>query len=128
MKYFVQFALFLAITIQVRAQTNKPEFNIFLKKLEVYTKTHYPRTKQTMPIAKLPGGAVHMPVAPGIMESFMEDPETGLRHYPHLHELYDPATGYYIEYDSDSQYYVDTKTGKIFKGESEVQIKNRRNK
>jgi hypothetical protein len=75
-----------------------------------------------MPVVKPESGSY--PMLEASVDGLMEDPKTGLRHYPQHNKVYDPETGYYIEYDPEAKYYVDTKAGKIYKGESEVQVKH----
>ena len=117
-------ALTVVMHLEAHAQTN--ELESFLGKFETYAETHYPKTKWTMPIAKPKSGSNSMLEAK--VEGFMQDPETGLRHYPRRSEVYDPATGYYIEYDPEAKYHVDTKAGKIYKGKTEIKVKNKKTK
>jgi len=115
-------AIFTFIShFETQAQAN--ELETFLRKFETYAEIHYPKVKWTMPIAKPESGSFSMLKGGGIIEAFMEDSKTGLKYYPSVSKVYDPLTGYYIEYDPDAKYRVDTKARKIYKGDSEVEVK-----
>ncbi|PIQ22861.1 MAG: hypothetical protein COW65_00680 [Cytophagales bacterium CG18_big_fil_WC_8_21_14_2_50_42_9] len=114
----------LAFISQFGAQAQANELELFLKKFESYAETYYPKVKWKMPIAKPESGSYSMLQGGGIVEAFMEDTKTGLRYYSSVNKVYDPLTGYYIDYDRDAKYRVDTREGKIYKGNSEVEIKN----
>jgi len=121
LKYVVAAFAFIG---QFGAKAQANELELFLKKFESYAETYYPKVKWTMPIAKPESDSYSMLQGGGIIEAFMEDPKTGLRYYSSVNKVYDSLTGYYIDYDPDARYRVDTKTGKIYKGNSEVEIKN----
>lgn len=123
MKFIKYVAVAFTLVMHFEAQAQANELKTFLEKFETYAEAHYPKTKWTMPIAKPESGSYSMLEAN--VEGFMEDPETGLRYYSRLGKVYDPLTGYYLEYDLEAKYYVDTKAGKIYKGESEVKVKNK---
>jgi len=123
---YVAVAVSLTFVMHLEAKSQTNELQSFLEKFETYTEKYYPKVKQTMPVAKLEGGSNSMLQANIV--GFMEDPKTGLRYYANVSKVYDPNTGYYIEYDSDAKYYVDTKAGKIFKEGAEVKVEKRKTK
>jgi hypothetical protein len=61
-----------------------------------------PKIKWTMPVVKPESGSY--PMLEASDGGFMEYPKTGLRHYPQHNKVYDPETGYYIEYDPGAKY------------------------
>ena len=123
MKFLKYVAVVLTLVIHFAAQAQTNELKAFLKRFETYTKTHYPKVKYNMPIAK-PESSANSMLEAGVV-GFTEDSETGLRYYARNSIVYDPKTGYYLAYDPDAKYQVDIQAGKIFKGETEVKVKKR---
>lgn len=120
MKLIKIITIAVAYLLHFNAHAQTSELKVFLEKFEIYSKTHSPKIKRAMPIIKPENDARSMPQAH--VEGYMEDRETGLRYYSQLNKIYDPSTGYYIEYDPEANYHVDTKAGKIYKAKSEVKV------
>ncbi|MEJ8758286.1 hypothetical protein WG947_14830 [Pontibacter sp. H259] len=114
--------LLLYVTPTAQAQTN--DLTDFVKRFNSFLETNTAKLSwsATDSARTLP---VPMPNAMDVSKTRISDPTSGLWHYPNLQKVYDPETGYYIDYKG-LHYYTyktDTAAGKIFKGETEIQIK-----
>ena len=78
-----------------------------------------------MPLVNPGSNLTYMPNAIDTAKAFMEDMETGLRIFPQPGKVYDPKTGYSIDYDPDVKYHVDLKAGKIYQDQAEVKVERK---
>ncbi|AKD03610.1 hypothetical protein POKO110462_02840 [Pontibacter korlensis] len=121
-------ALAVIYTLGAYAQSDKKE--AFAEKFETFKKTPYAKLRWTTSpdASNSVSSSVPMPNPIDVSKTHVDDPESGLRLYPHISKVLDPETGYYIEYDAHKYYMyrVNAKTGKIYKGSSEVEIKRRK--
>ncbi|HEY4651674.1 MAG TPA: hypothetical protein VIG72_09675 [Pontibacter sp.] len=117
------FILLICFTAKAQSDTQRS----FVAKFELFKKGETAKLRwTTSPDApEDAASAVPMPNAVDASKTHVPDPDSGLWHYPNLSKVYDPETGYYIDYDA-YRYYLyraDTKTGRIYKGKTPVQIK-----
>ncbi|WP_162427456.1 hypothetical protein [Pontibacter pudoricolor] len=114
--------LLLCLSFTVEAQTD--DVGSFIKRFDYFLKTNTAKlswsakdSANTMPVP--------MPNALDASRTRIPDPTTGLWHYPNLQKVYDPETGFYIDYEGHRyySYKTDIVAGKIYKGKESVQIK-----
>ncbi len=117
---YVFIAFIMIVPYESQSQTT--DLSNFLIRFKEFAATHYPKIKWSMPLINPESRPSPMPNAIDPAKSYMEDPETGLRIFPQLNKVYDPKTGYTINYDPEISYHVDLKAGKIYKDQSEVKI------
>ena len=120
LKHILGFVLIIVCS-EAKAQDN--DLYSFLEKFKIFTTINYPRLTTSMPIKKPENNSLLMPNAINPRESFMIDPETDLRIFPHQGIIYDPKTRYIISYNPEIKYYIDLKKGKVYQDKSEVKIK-----
>ncbi|MBJ6116902.1 hypothetical protein JAO76_01785 [Pontibacter sp. BT310] len=124
MKLLTTISLLLGLGFSITAQAQTADLNSFVKRFDYFLKTNTAKlswsakdSANTMPVP--------MPNAMDASKTRIPDPTTGLWHYPNLQKVYDPKTGFYIDYEGHRyySYKADTVAGKIFKGKDPVQIK-----
>jgi len=122
MKLLTTILTFLLLTTIAQAQTN--EQLQFVKKFEHFLETNTAKlslsaldSANTLPVP--------MPNALDATKTRIPDPTTGLWHYPNLRKVYDPETGFYIDYEGHHYYTykADTIAGIIYKSKMPVQVK-----
>ncbi|NEM98099.1 hypothetical protein [Pontibacter burrus] len=124
MKLLITIALVFVTALSTTAQSQTHELHDFVKRFDYFLKTNTAKlswsakdSANTMPVP--------MPNAMDASRTRIPDPTTGLWHYPNLHKVYDPKTGFYMDYEGYKyySYKADTITGSIYKGKEPVQIK-----
>ncbi|MFD2516003.1 hypothetical protein ACFSRY_19175 [Pontibacter locisalis] len=110
------------------AQSNTQQ--TFSEKFEVFIETPYAQLRwtQSPDASESATYSTPMPNPIDVTKTYVEDPESGLWHYPNIGKVLDPETGYYIDFDAHRYYLyrVNPKTGKIYKGKSEVEVKKKK--
>jgi len=121
LRYFF-FAFTLMFGFGSQAQTN--ELPLFLKKFEAFTRgftlTSDIQSNRPMPVP--------MPNPVETIKPYEEDAVTGLLYYRHLGKVYDPKTGYYIDFIPNAKYRIDFNSGKVYIGEVEIEVKKQTEK
>jgi len=124
MKLIVKIVIVLLLYLPLTAQAQTNDLSSFVTRFNSFLETNTAKLSwsATDSAKTLP---VPMPNAMDASKTRIADPISGLWHYPNLQKVYDPITGYYIDYKGLHyySYKTDTLAGKIFKGKTEVPIK-----
>lgn len=114
LRNYVFTTIVVSFSFGANAQSNEQQ--TFSNKFEIFMGTS---------CAKMQWAANPMPNPIDIKETYVEEPKSGLWHYPNIGKVLDPETGHYVDYKSRWYYLyrVNSKTGKIYKGKFELAIK-----
>ncbi|RAU84146.1 hypothetical protein [Pontibacter arcticus] len=121
--FYTLLALLFLFKIEAKAQADS--LLVFVHKFERFKTSTTAKQHWTASPDNPKSITYKMPNPVDVTKTFIVDPDSGLRYYPHSEKVIDPQTGYSINYDAHRYflYHVDTKAAKIYKGKTEVKIK-----
>ncbi|PSR51878.1 hypothetical protein AHMF7605_28620 [Adhaeribacter arboris] len=127
MKLLKYVLLLLTILFHNGLKAQQNDLADFLTRFQVFSAAHSPQIKWSMPSVNTGSNLAPMPNAIDVRESYMIDPGTGFRFFPHQGKIYDPKTGYQMSYDPEAKYEVDLRKGKIYSSKAEIKVEKLRN-